>query len=111
MSRFVSILLLMVFLSPAFSQQPDSTPDLTKKQDLADLGTGKIIEKDRSIYKDIILREIKPYSIVYEKNGSLHDMPIDDIKRIEFPDSKWGSVKIEFNDYKPSVSYNYEHIK
>jgi len=80
-------------------------PDLNKEADLAKLGIGKIIEKDNSIIKQITLKEIKEHWIVYIKNESLHDKHMEYIKRLEFPNSKWGKLKIEFPDNKPEVTY------
>lgn len=62
--------------------------------DYKKLGIGKIIEKDRSIKKNIILRKIhlqtesNPGWITYIKDGSLHDLLIEKIDRIEFPEAE-----------------------
>ncbi len=80
-------------------------PDLSKKEDLISLGTGKIIEKDNSIIKNIKLIEAKEYGIVYLKNESTHDMAKESISRIEFLESKWGKIKIEFKNNKPEVTW------
>ena len=79
-------------------------PDLTKKEDLKALGIGKIVEKDKCIITKIILEEVNDYSIVYIKNESLHDIAIDKISRIEFKETKWGPLKIEFKDGKPRIT-------
>lgn len=79
-------------------------PDLSKKEDLKALGVGRIIAKDHSILKSIILYEVKDYWITYVKNGSIHDLLTEKIERIEFNESKWGPVKIEFPDGKPRIS-------
>lgn len=79
-------------------------PDLSKKEDLVSLGIGRIIEKDRSILKSIKLHEVKEYWIVFIKNGSIHDLLMERIDRIEFAESKWGPVKIEFPGGKPKIS-------
>ncbi len=97
---FLSLLFLMIPGNP----QKEKLPDLTQKKDLTELGPGKIIETDYTTIKDITMNEIKTYSIVYEKNGSLHDLYIDNISSIEFQDSKWGPVKIQFRDFKPIIS-------
>ena len=81
----------------------NNLPDLTKKEDLTALGFGRIIEKDNSIIKKIKLEAIKEYWIEYIKDNSLHDKPMEKISRIEFYDSKWGSLKIEFPDNKPKI--------
>lgn len=93
-------LILAIMLSPQQSQRPD----LLKKEDLVALGVGKIVEKDRSVIKNITLHEVKEYWIVYIKNGSIHDLMIERIDRIEFSESKWGLVKIEFTNGKAKVS-------
>ena len=80
-------------------------PDLSRKEDLIKMGIGKIIEKDNSIIKKITLAEIKDYWIIYLKDESLHDKAMESIKRIEFPESKWGRLKVEFPNNKPEVSF------
>ena len=75
--------------------------DLNNKEDLKALGLGRIIETDNSILKNTELVEVKEYWIVYLKNESLHDKPMQSIKRIEFPNSKWGNIVMEFNNNKP----------
>ena len=47
------------------------------------LGEGRIILKDNRIYKRTKIHKIHPYWIEYVKNGSLHDLMIEKIKRIE----------------------------
>ena len=79
-------------------------PDLSKKEDLKALGVGRIVEKDRSILKNITLHEVKEYWVVYIKNGSIHDLLMEKIDRIEFRDTKWGAVKIEFHGGIPKIS-------
>ncbi len=79
-------------------------PDLKNPEDLKALGIGRIIEKDGSIITKINLAEVKYYWIVFIKNESLHDKTMESIERIEFKDSKWGPVKIEFPNNKPLVT-------
>ena len=79
-------------------------PDLSKKEDLKALGIGRIIEKDRSVLKNITLHEVKEYWVVYIKNGSIHDLLMEKIERVEFSESKWGPIKLEFTDGKPRIS-------
>ena len=79
-------------------------PDLSKQEDLKALGIGRIVEKDRSILKNITLYEVREYWVVYVKNGSIHDLLMEKIDRIEFRESKWGPVKIEFPGGKPKIS-------
>ena len=95
----MSLIALAIMLSP----QQRHRPDLTKREDLIALGPGKIIEKDRSVLKNITLHEVKEYWIVYVKNGSVHDLMMEKIDRIEFSESKWGPIKIEFPGGKPKI--------
>ena len=55
----------------------------------------KLILKDRSIYKRITVHEINSFWIVFLKNGSLHDMLIEKIARIQYG-----------NEVGPIVSFN-----
>lgn len=72
--------------------------------DYSKLGKGRIVEKDKSIKKNIILQKIylgtedKAGYIMYLKDGSLHDMPIEEIDRIEFPGAEQGAVKMVFEE-------------
>ena len=101
MYRLIAIACFWLFTA-AVSQ--NWFPDLSKPEDIAALGTGKIIEKDNSIIKQITLKEIREHWVVYIKNASLHDMPMENIRRLEFHNTKWGSIKIEFPDNKPEVT-------
>lgn len=98
------IALAAIWLLTASATLQNWFPDLSKPEDIAALGTGKIIEKDNSIIKQITLKEIREHWIVYIKNASLHDLPMESIRRLEFHDTKWGSIKIEFPDKKPEVT-------
>ncbi len=100
-----TLILLIIWLGSLSANMQGPFPDLSKPEDLAKLGKGRIIEKDNSILKQIDLKEIKEYWIVYVKNESLHDKPMEYIKHLEFPNSKWGPLKIEFKKNKPEVSY------
>ena len=84
-------------------------PDLGNAEDLKKLGIGKIIEKDNSVYKNITLVEVTENGIVYLKGGSMHDMAIESIKRIEFPESRWRFIIIEFKENKPEFSWITEY--
>jgi hypothetical protein len=99
------IFLLMIAAVQFLAWIQVNDPDFSKKQDLEHLGTGTIIEKDNSMIKRIKLIEVKDLSIVYLKDESLHDMEIERIKRIEFPDSHWGWIDVGFRDNKPYVIY------
>ena len=79
--------------------------DVPPKTEKEDLGVGTIVMKDHSTIKNITIHEVKEYWIVYIKNGSLHDLMMEKIERIEFPKSKLGSVKIEFHDNKPTIIF------
>lgn len=99
------ILLSFVLMFALTGEAQNKTPDLTKAEDLKALGTGKIIEKDNCIIKNIKLIEVKEYWMVYEKNSSLHDMMMEKINRIEFRESKWGPIEISFPKNKPGITW------
>ncbi len=77
-----------------------------QETDYTKLGKGRIIEKDGSIKKNILLQEVhlqtedKSGWITYIKEGSLHDLPIEKIERIEFPQAEQGAVKMVFEGNK-----------
>lgn len=56
--------------------------------EIQNLGNLRIVEKDGTIKKNTILKEIHSYWIIYEKDGSLHDFLISTIDRIEIGDKK-----------------------
>jgi hypothetical protein len=80
-------------------------PDLNKRTDLENLGYGKIIQKDNCVLKKIILLEVKENGIVFIKDGSIHDMDLQSIKLIEFPESKWKLIYIRFINNVPEISW------
>lgn len=82
----------------------DDFPDLAKKEDLKSLGKGRIIERDNSNITDIMLFEVHEYWIVYVKDESLHEMMMEEIKRIEFRETKWGALKISFPKNTPIIN-------
>jgi len=47
-------------------------------------GPARLVLKDRSIYKRITVYEINSFWIVFLKDGSLHDVLIEKISRIQF---------------------------
>lgn len=94
---FISLILLSAEIKSDW-------PNLSKKEDLKALGTGKIIEKDKSIITKVILEEVTENAIVYIKNESLHDIAIEQIARIEFRETKWGPLKISFPNNKPRIT-------
>ena len=107
----LSFVLVFALISPTICTESvfhrtvtqNKTPDFSKAEDLQALGTGRIIEKDNSVLKNIKLIEVKEYWIVFEKNSSTHDLMMDVISRIEFPESKWGAIKLEFLNNKPEA--------
>jgi len=101
MNNIIILSLALMFALKVGAQ--NKNPDFTKSEDLKALGVGKIFEKDNSIIKNIKILEIKEYWIVYEKNLSSHDIMMDVIRRIEFPESEWGAVKIEFPNNKSAM--------
>ena len=108
--KIIAFVLLLVFIAakPALQNHrcgQNKTPDLTKAEDLQALGTGRIVEKDNSILKNVKLIQVNEYWIIYEKNASSHDLMMEAIRRIEFPESKWGPLKIEFPNNKPETGY------
>lgn len=101
-SHKIFILLVTGCLPFLFSSQK-------QEADYEKLGKGRIVEKDRSIKKNIVLQEIylpaedKAGYVVYLKDGSLHDLPIEVIERIEFPEAEGGAVKIVFEENLPLI--------
>ncbi|MCB9252937.1 MAG: hypothetical protein H6605_10750 [Flavobacteriales bacterium] len=79
----------------------DNWPDLQKKEDLKDLGIGRIIEADGSKIVKIELYEVGRYGLKYVKDESLHDLSYDDLDHVEFPRSKWGYLSIHFREGEP----------
>lgn len=61
------------------------------------LGKLRIIEKDGTIKKNITLKEIHAYWIIYEKDNSLHDFLISSIERIEIGDNKYKAIYFNKN--------------
>ncbi|OFY85180.1 MAG: hypothetical protein A3F72_05210 [Bacteroidetes bacterium RIFCSPLOWO2_12_FULL_35_15] len=60
--------------------------------DILSLGNLRIVEKDGTIKKNTILKEIHSYWIIYEKDGSLHDFLISAIDRIELGNKKGKAI-------------------
>ena len=60
-------------------------------------GEGRMVLKDRSIYKKIKIHQIHDLWIVYIKNGSTHDMMKDQIDRIEYGTKKQAALKFDEN--------------
>ena len=66
-----------------------------------DLGKGTLYLKENRIIKNIRIREVKAYWIVYEKDGNLHDKMMDEITWIEFPEAKPEPLLMTFVNNKP----------
>ena len=64
---------------------------------LSRLRDTRIVFKDGSIRKNCKVKEINDYWIVYEKDGSLHDLMIEKISRIEIGD---GTMQVVVFDEK-----------
>lgn len=104
------ICLFMFFWAPVLAQTDISTkkqnaPDNIEQKDsilISSLINTRIVLKDGSIKKHCKLKEIREYWIVYEKDGSLHDLLIEKIKRIEIDN---GTLKAIFFDdkYQPTI--------
>ena len=67
------------------------------------LGEGRIILKDKSIYKKTKIHKIHPYWVEYIKDGSLHDFMIEKIERIEIGND--AQKVIVFNDKNEPIIY------
>ena len=92
---FRSVLVPVVCFSMMNFIQTDSTSTLHG------LGKGSMYLKENRVIKNIRVRELKAYWIVFEKNGSLHDRMIDEIARIEFPEAKPEPVIMVFENNRP----------
>ena len=95
--------LLFLFAVCTFLKAQTFGPDLSKKDDLKNLGIGLISKKDGGHIKKIWLSVINENSIVYIKENNLHDYELDKIDWMEFPESKWGPLKIKFVDGQPKL--------
>jgi hypothetical protein len=90
------------------STQKENAPNNIKKKDsllLSRLRNTRIVFKDGSIRKNCKVKEINDYWIVYEKEGSLHDLMIEKVSRIEIGD---GTMQAVFFDEKnkPGIRTN-----
>ncbi len=84
----------------AGSEKKQNAPGYVERKDsalLSRLKDTRIIFKDGSIRKHCTVKQINAYWIVYEKDGSLHDLEIEKIKRIEICD---GTTQAVFFDEK-----------
>jgi hypothetical protein len=96
--------LSMFLWVPMFAQTPDSS---NKKNALnativSQLEKTRIIFKDGSIRKNCKVKEIHDYWIVYEKEGSLHDLLIEKILRIEINDGTMRAIYFDERN-KPEI--------
>jgi hypothetical protein len=92
----LAILLLLPLMS-ASQAAPDTffiPCENGGKKMLTEIGLCRIYQKDGQTRKNCRIWEIKEYFIVYEQNGSLHDMLIEKIARID-PNS--GTTSIYFD--------------
>ncbi|MCC7301185.1 MAG: hypothetical protein IT233_00945 [Bacteroidia bacterium] len=76
-----------------------------KKWPLWQLGICTIIETDGSEIRRAVIKEIHDYWVVYEKEGSLHDIMIEKIGRIQLGSDKACSVFFD-SIGKPYIWYN-----
>ena len=67
----------------SFNKQVESTIEVFKTLHKK-YGEARLILKDKSIYKRIRVHEVNSLWIVFLKNGSLHDMLIEKIARIQY---------------------------
>jgi hypothetical protein len=97
-------MILLITISLSATTQ-SGLPDPNNKIDLEKLGVGRIIEKDKSIITRVKLIETREYWVVYEKDGSLHDLFMDKIDHFEFWETKWGALQITFPANKSVVKH------
>ena len=120
MSTLITILFILCFTVPVFAQKSDSeikSKDMNNSNNnmnvankqvdsqlLSRLVNTRIIFKDNSIRKNCKIVEINEYWIVYIKEGSMHDLMIEEIKRIEIGDGTTQAVYFDENN-KPIIGY------
>ena len=79
----IALLILMIGTKAVLSQTPYFIyRDNGTKVSLEKIGLVKIITKEDGSSKNYTISEINPSYIVYEKEGCLHDLPIEKILRI-----------------------------
>lgn len=101
--------MLVAFSLPAFSQAAKDTVLIHCEYGgtipLKKIGITRIYFKDGSIRKDCTLKEFKGQWLIYIKDGSLHDVEIDKISRIELANK---TMAIYFDEkFKPLVKELY----
>jgi len=101
---FCVLSLFSILSTEALAQTGSQSPDTTKEKAMTVIrslhdkfGTGRIMLKDRGIIKNVKIHEIHPYWIVYIKNGSLHDLMIEKIQRIEIGKEKQRIIYFDNN--------------
>ena len=67
------------------------------------LGEGRIILKDKRIFKNTKVHKIHSYWIEYIKDGSLHDFMIEKIERIEIGNDNQKEVIVFDEKNKPVI--------
>src|SRR5687768_11644092 len=97
------IILLCIWAAFLSAGPGNDLPDLRNKEHLALLGTGKILEDDNSVILRIRLLAVEDYWIVYEKENSSHDLLTEKIKYIDFRETPWGPLRIDFTAKVPLV--------
>ena len=80
----ITTLIIMIGVKASISQTTYFLyRDNGSKVALEKIGPVKIITKGDGSSKNCIINKINPSYIIYEKEGSLHDLPIENILRIE----------------------------
>jgi hypothetical protein len=114
MSLSVFGLLLIIAIGPShnpigkrMAQDAEPLKEIVMASDgrvipLAELGICRMIERDGSVWKAVKLYEIYPFHLVFIKNGSLHDMLIENINRIEIEKMKGFAVVFDSKN-KPKI--------
>ena len=97
----------MLFIFVAATQEQHPSQSLL----LDDLGKGNMYLNEKRIIRNIWLKEIRAYWIIYEKDGNLHDRMMDEIEKLEFPKAKPQSTVIRFIDNTPVVQYITSEVK
>ena len=105
---FISTLIITSLVFPQVSEGQDQEGNATEKPKVTDLqrvkilqnqyGEGRMILKNRSIYKRIKIHQINDLWIVYIKNGSTHDMMKDKINRIEYGKGREKHAVVRFDE-------------
>lgn len=96
MTILCTIILMLFLWVPKFKSASDRvSPGVTSTQDSLLIGRMKrcrIVLKDGTIKKDCQIVAIHDHWIEYKKDGSLHDLLIESIRRIEIQDGRMNAV-------------------